>query len=322
MRPVGGCRVAGMETSICAWAPWWSAEERQRFLSEVEGVVGARFGDHELDEAQGTITVSDLECVLGLSNLAQACRLADPEDWRLLVYSHVTRLDDFAPEALAELLRDYERVKDDLRVRVVSHHHTEQIDPVGDPLPLGMFACLSVALEGATMPVDRGHFDDWGEDKDEVMAVALANTVAAEDVVATEVEELKGKFKVFTGDSLFTSALMLGPADAMPEVGPWGAVVTVPTARDLLVCHVDATEEFVNDSATMLALSYTRYLAGPNSVSPNALWWRPGEPLEAFARLDNASFELTAPPELRDYLAGVLNAGVERSESRAEGIDL
>ena len=322
MRPVGGCRVAGMETSICAWAPWWSADNRRRFLSEVEEVVGARFGEFELDEADGTVTVSELDCVLGLSNLAQTCRSVDPEEWRMLVYSHVARLDDFAPEVLSELIGDYERVKGDLRVRVVSPNHLEHIDPVGDQLPLGMFACLSVALEGATMPVDRSHFDGWGQDQDEVMAAALANTVAAEEVVSTEIEEMKGQFKVFTGDSLFTSALMLGSAEAMPEVGPWGAVVTVPTARDLLVCHVDASEEFVNNSAAMLAISYTRYLAGPNSVSPNALWWRPGEPLEAFARLDNASFELAAPPELRDYLRSVLEAGVERSQSRAEGIDL
>ncbi|WP_419923977.1 hypothetical protein [Candidatus Poriferisocius sp.] len=311
-----------METSICAWAPWWSADDRRRFLSEVEGVVGARFGEYELDEAAGTVTVSDLDCVLGLSNLAQACRMADAEDWRLLIYSHMTRLDDFAPEALSELLGDYERVKGDLRVRVVSHNHIEHIDPVGDPLPLGMFSCLSVALDGATMPVDRSHFDEWGEDQDEVMAAALANTLAAEEVVAAEIDELKGRFTALSGDSLFTSALLLGPADAMPDVGEMGAVVAVPTARDLLVCPISATEEFVDDSATMLAAGYVRFLSGPNSVSPNALWWRPGEPLEAFARLDSASFELAAPPELRYYLQGVLDAGIGRSESGAEGLDI
>ena len=179
MRPAGGCRVAGMETSICAWAPWWSEEKTRRFLSEVEGVVGARFGEYELDEAQDTVTVSDLDCVLGLSNLAQTCRQADPEEWRMLVYSHIGRLDDFSPEALSELLGDYERVRGDLRVRVVSPSHLNHIDPVGDPLPMGLFACLSVALDGATMPVDRGHFDEWGQDQGEVMAAALANTVAA-----------------------------------------------------------------------------------------------------------------------------------------------
>ena len=285
-------------------------------------MVGARFGEFELDEAQGTVTVSELDCVLGLSNLAQMCRSVDPEDWRLLVYSHMARLDDFAPEVLSELMGDYERVKGDLRVRVVSPNHLEHIDPVGDPLPLGMFACLSVALDGATMPVDRSHFDQWGQDQDEVMAAALANTLEAEEVVATEIDEMKGRFTALSGDSLFTSALMLGSADDMPDVGEMGAVVAVPTARDVLVCPVRATEEFVDDSAAMLAVSYTRFLAGPNSVSPNALWWRPGEPLEAFARLDNATFELAAPPELRDYLRSVLDAGVERSQSRAKGIGL
>lgn len=141
MRPVGLCRVAGMDVSNCSWAPGWKAEELRRFLSEVEEVVGARFGDYELDVADGTVTVADLDCVLGLSNLAQTCRALDPDQWRLVVYSHITRLDDFAPAALAELLSDFERVKGDLRVRVVSQNHVAHIDPVADPLPLGLFSC-------------------------------------------------------------------------------------------------------------------------------------------------------------------------------------
>ena len=79
-------------------------------------------------------------------------------------------------------------------------------------------------------------------------------------------------------------------------------MVTVPAAHTVMVCPVELNEQFVDDSATMLAASYIRYLAGPNSVSPNALWWRPGQPLEGFARLDNQAFELVAPDPLRSHL--------------------
>jgi len=81
-------------------------------------------------------------------------------------------------------------------------------------------------------------------------------------------------------------------------------VVTVPTAQTVVVCPVDVSEQFVGDVASMLAFSYVRYLEGPNSVSPNALWWRPGHPLEAFACLDNQSVELVAPEPLRSRLRG------------------
>ncbi|MYB08780.1 MAG: hypothetical protein F4Y28_02215 [Acidimicrobiia bacterium] len=309
-----------MDVSNCAWAPGWKAEERQRFLSEVESVVGARFGDYELDAAEGTVTVSDLDCVFGLSNLAQTCRLADPEDWRLLVYSHITRLDDFAPAALAELMSDYERVKDDLRVRVVSQHHVAHIDPVADPLPLGLYSCLSVDLDGAAMPVDRGYFDGWGVDHDEVMAAAVANSLAADKLAVTESRELSGRFTVLAGDSLFATAHLLDLADSLPDVGPRGAVVTVPTAREVMVCAVDPPEDFESDGPAMLAASYARFLMGPNSVTSNALWWRPGEPLEGFARLDHGGFEVVAPPELREYLGLAIAKNADRS--RAEGIDI
>ncbi len=286
----------------CAWAPWWTPEQLRSFLSHVESVVQARFGEHFLDEAEGTVTVENMDCVLGLSNLAQTCRAADPVDWRVIIYGHIARLDDFAPDALAERLGNYERLQPDLRVRVVGAQHLDHIDAVRDPLPLGLSACLSVDLDGAACPVDRSYFNDWGVEHGEVMAVALANTLIGAPMTEEEASEVSGKFQVFMGDSLFVSGHLLDFARTVPDIGPQGAVVTVPAAHTVMVCPVEFNEQFVDHSATMLAASYVRYLAGPNSVSPNALWWRPGHPLAGFARMDNQCFELVAPEPLRSQL--------------------
>ena len=286
----------------CAWAPWWSPEQLRDFRNHVESVVHARFGEHTVDEVEGTVTVEKMDCVLGLSNLAQTCRAADPEDWRLIIYNHVSRLDDFSPDLLAERLGDYERLQPDLRVRVVGAHHLSQIDAVCDPLPLGLSACLSVDLDGAACPVDRSYFTEWGVERGEVMAAALANTLMDEPLSPLEGDDAPGQFRVLTGDTLFVTGHLLDFARTIPDVGEMGAVVTVPAAHTVMVCPVELDEQFVDDSATMLAASYIRYLAGPNSVSPNALWWRPGHPLEGFARLDDQAFELVAPDPLRSQL--------------------
>lgn len=295
--------------ATCAWAPWWNPEQRRNFLGHVESVVQARFGEYRLDEAEGTVAVNKMECVLGLSNLAQTCRAAEPEEWRLIIYSHVARLDDFSPDVLAERLADYQELQPDLRIRLVGAHHLSQIDPVCDALPLGLFACLSVDLDGAACPVDRSYFGQWGVEQGEVMAVALANTLMDEPLTAMEGSELPGNVQVFSGDSLFISGHLLDFSRTVPDIGPQGAVVTVPAAHTVMVCPIALDEQFVNDSATMLAASYIRYLAGPNSVSPNALWWRPHHPLEGFARLDNQSFELTAPEPFRSQLWESLRNG-------------
>ncbi|WP_419924414.1 hypothetical protein [Candidatus Poriferisocius sp.] len=287
---------------ICAWAPWWTSDQRRRFLHHVGSVVQARFGRHTVDVADGTVAVEKMDCVLGLSNLAQTCRASEPDDWRLIIYNHIARLDDFAPDVLADRLGDYERLQTDLRVRVVSTQHLGHIDPVGDPLPLGLFACLSVDLDGAASPVDRSYFEDWGVEHGEVMATALANTLMGEPLTALEVSGLPGDVRLLAGDSLFVSGHLLDFARTVPDIGPQGAVITVPAAHTVMVCPMDLSDQFVDHSATMLAASYVRYLAGPNSVSPNALWWRPGLPLEGFARLDNQSFELVAPEPLRSQL--------------------
>ena len=286
----------------CVWAPWWSPEQLRDFLNHVESVVQARFGEHTVDEAEGTVTVENMDCVLGLSNLAQTCRASDPEDWRLVIYSHIARLDDFAPDLLAERLGDYAQLQPDLRVRVVGAQHVSQIDAVCDPLPLGLSACLSVDLDGAACPVDRSYFSEWGVEQGEVMAAALANTLMDEPLSPLEGDGAPEQFRILTGDTLFVTGHLLDFARTVPDVGDMGAVVTVPAAHTVMVCPVELSEQFVDDSATMLAASYIRYLAGPNSVSPNALWWRPGHPLEGFARLDNQAFELVVPEPLRSHL--------------------
>ena len=260
-----------------------------------------------LDEADGTVAVEKMDCVLGLSNLAQTCRVAEPGDWPLIIYSQVARLDDFAPDALANRLGDYERTQPDLRV---SAQHLCHIDAVRDPLPLGLSACLSVDLDGAACPVDRSYFNDWGVEHGEVMAVALANTLMDDPLTAMELSEVSGQFRVLTGDSLFVSGHLLDFARTVPDIGLLGAVVTVPAAHSVMVCPVELSEKFVDDSASMMATSYIRYLTGPNSVSPNALWWRPGHPLAGFARLDDQNFELVAPEPLRSQLwDGLRSAG-------------
>ncbi|MCY3576674.1 MAG: hypothetical protein OXH53_05090 [bacterium] len=286
----------------CAWAPWWTAEQLRSFLSHVKSVVQARYGEFTIDEAEGTVTIEKMDCVLGLSNLAQTCRVAEPGDWRVIIYNHVARLDDFSPGLLAERLADYEKLQPDLRVRVVGQQHLSYIDSVCDPLPLGLSACLCVDLDGASCPVDRSYFNDWGVDQGEVMAIALASTLLDEPLAALEGSDLPGNFQILTGDSLFVSGHLLDFGRTVPDIGPMGAVVTVPTAQTVMVCPVELNEQFVSDSATMLAASYIRYLAGPNSVSPNALWWRPDHPLDGFARLDNQAFELVAPEPLRSQL--------------------
>ena len=289
-------------TVSCSWAPWWSPQQRRSFLDHVEAVLKTRFGTYNLDEVNGTVLVEKMDCVLGLSNLAQTCRSADPEEWRLIIYSHVARLDDFSPDRLTSLLESYDQLQPHLRVRVVSNHHLCHVDAVRDPLPLDLSACLSVDLDGAACPVDRSFFKTWGVEHADVMATALANTLLDTPLTSDEPNELPDSCRIFTGDSLFTSGHLLDFERNVPDIGEMGAVVTVPAAHTLLVCPLELTEQFVEDSAAMLAASYIRFLAGPNSVSPNALWWRPGHELAGFACFDNQRIELVAPEWLRTQL--------------------
>lgn len=292
--------VAPMDASAKSWAPWWSAEQCKVFLDDVAGIVETRYGECAVDADRGTIEVPARGCVFGLTNLAQSYRAADEEDRRVLIYAHVARLDDFHPDALAERLSDYRRVQDDLRVRIVSDVHLERFDGVFDSLPVGLKSCLTLDLNGAVCPVDRQYLDGWGMDRDEVMADALHRTLGAEQLSA--LDGGGGRYRVLTADSMFAATRLLDFEPDVSDIGDMGAVVTIPSAQTVMVCPLQCGEEFVDGLAHMLAVSCMRFEAGPNSVSPNALWWRPGRELEGFARLDHGTFELVCPDALRAYL--------------------
>ncbi len=285
-----------------SWAPWWTTRQVQAFLGQATKVVQARFGDHNLNESEGTISINDSSCVLGLSNLAQTCRLLDPEQWRLTIYNHIARLDDFAPEQLTKRLSNYENVCADLRLRIVGTQHISHIDAVCEPLPLGLFANLSLDLNNACCPIDGSYLKQWQISQKEVLALGLKNTINNEQLVKSVEHETANKFFTFSGDSLFVSGHLLNFAPLLPDVGSWGAVVTVPAAHTIMACPITFDDKFISDSAAMLAATFLEYLTGPNSVSPNALWWRPGHPLEPYARLDTNAFELVAPKVLQDRL--------------------
>ncbi|MCY4257533.1 MAG: hypothetical protein OXE04_04500 [bacterium] len=285
-----------------SWAPWWTPEQVSCFLTHTTKIVQARYGAHTINEAEGTVSISNNHCVLGLSNLAQTCRALDPEQWRLAIYSHVARLEDFSPDILAERLSNYEQVREDLRVRIVGPQHLSHVDAVGDPLPLGLFASLSVDLNGACCPIDRSYLNSWDVPQATAMQVGLKNTLTQEPLNISTDYTPQEKFLVFSGDSLFASGHLLDFCRLLPDVGALGAVVAVPTAQMVIACPVLESNHFVDASAAMLAASYLFYLDGPNSVSPNALWWRPEHPLAPYARLDSHAFELVAPVALQERL--------------------
>ncbi|MXW42646.1 MAG: hypothetical protein F4X48_03290 [Acidimicrobiia bacterium] len=290
------------------WAPWWTPKQARCFLNDVEGVIKARYGKYRIDELQGTVTICDNDCVLGLSNLAQTCRRLDPNEWRLTIYSHMARLDEFSPDLLTERLNNYEQIRPDLRVRIVSTQHLDHIDAVCTPLPLGLFASLSLKLNDACCPIDRSYMKRWRVSKSEVMAIGLTNTLMEEPLMLQEKPSSDKGFYIFGGDSLFVSGHILDFARNTAESSSWGAVIAVPAAHTIMVCPISFNSTFIDASASMLAASHLCYLTGPNSVSPNALWWRPNQQLEPFARIDIQGFELLAPMALRKHLRQIPEA--------------
>ena len=303
---------------VRSWCPWWAEATRRRFLGHVTAVCDARWGGCTVDEEAGTVDVPALNMVLGLRNVAAACRGEPEHQWRLYVYSFASVADDNRPDKVEAKLANIAEVVDELRIRVVTAAHTRGQDVAGYPLPAGLSAALAVDVGGGLAYVTRDRIDKWGSDEQELLDIAAINTVHAVPLEERSPANLArgappairasmnlaGRWTCFEGRSLFATGHLLAPSPALEGLGYKGAIISMPDASTLLACPVNAGAgaEFLRSAGAMLSAGMVRNAVAPNPISANAIWLRPDGSLEGFAEQQAAGYRVIPSEELKDLV--------------------
>ena len=89
--------------------------------------------------------------------------------------------------------------------------------------------------------------------------------------------------------------------------GQQGALITFPTARDMLAIPLDRRTGLIDDITATLATTAHAFADGPNSLSTDMWWWRPGHDLEPALRLVSGRLKVTAQGELAWILASAVD---------------
>ena len=285
------------------WSPFTESAEFERFWGLVVAAASQHGSVEELPDT-GVIRVGQapghIEC--GLLNLAQSCATAGSASWEEIVERHFELVADSPMRRIGRLTESFATARPHLRARVVHADVVDSLDGNSLPLPSGMAFGLALDVEGHSVWLGEQHTGPWNRSVEELLlggAVQVRKRVRlrsrVERMFGGRVTRLAGRSLFVTGH-LFDLARHLGPP---PESG---ALVAAPTAREMLVAPLDDETHLVNDAAAIVASAVASYAEGPNSLTPDVWWWRPGEDFALALRYDGRP-RFEGPPALQEIFA-------------------
>jgi hypothetical protein len=255
------------------WAGPLEGNELDEFLRQLRADLDARGWRYEIgDEALEQLEPERRE--LGLGNLAQGWRLAEPDERPGVVREH---FDNLAAAAEDEIPTDFETARPLLRVRIAAPDYVAYIDaPMARPVADGLVAVLAVDSPTAAHLVSREVVAPWGRGEDELFAAGLAG-VREEEGLATQAFDVQGaRLTALTGESLYTATWALWADELDPPAAGHGTLVAVPHRHTVLVHAIRDTSAIV--AASHLArMAASMHREGPGSISPGVYWVRDGE---------------------------------------------
>lgn len=226
-------------------------------------------GDAVLLEGANRLYVS-------MRNLRQLARLVPRDDWPALVSDHVTTIVTAIEEPLD--LSDFELAQHLLRTRIYPAEADNGM-LAARPFAPGLIEAVVVDTPTTVRTVTVEEMDGWPVSGDALFMLGRAN-VRADGPLQVDEQDLGGvPVSVLHGWS-FYAATHLAWMEEYVEIGPYGAIVVVPS-RSLIVTHAIRPRAGYRATLTaareLHAQAYHAYEEGPGSLSPHLFWWRSGE---------------------------------------------
>ena len=325
----GGDAFAKLAERLPEWGRLFSAESYARFLDLVRAELGARAEPFELHDDYARIANASAfgsgpsaaapgppdSWDLPLLPLAQACPGLDAGCIREQIQR---RFDEEKLGRELDALRgDFEKARPLLKLRV-------QRGPsaISAPIAGELHASLVLDLPSFVTPVRVADLAGWEKPADELVALALENVKAQEQVELRPMEIGGARIFAVSGKSLFVATLglaaedLLGPSagDMMqaptaphrvPSALDLGALVAMPSAHIVLL-HAIADRRSLRALEAMAAGSLQAFEGGPSPLSPDLLWKRGDRFLALPVRREGGEVKCEIPREFDEQVGSKL----------------
>lgn len=310
-RPVGG-RSDGASAEW--WRPIMTAEKFLAFEKAVSAYFGSRGQSVEWSADKGMATATS-GAQMGMGNLAQVCAQTPQADWEKVISEHFSRLETAVAQANADEFVPWEEVRSRLTIRLMANEAVPEHfrgNTVWRRDLQGVVTMLAIDYPETVATVSRASAVEWGVPDEQLFAQAMENLATTYRVDAPVVKELaNGPLFLFSDDHFFAASHVL-LLSGMPQcVGPFGAIVAIPT-RHLMICCPVNNFEIVKDIGVLLNIAHKAETDGPGSITDQLYFYRDG----AFAVIHSEAGEdrqlrLTPPPELVQVLTELESSSAE-----------
>jgi hypothetical protein len=286
------------------WAQFFSGSEFEAFVTRLQKFWASRGLKATIEGAKVQVEGSDdWPGEMGLTNVAQKCHMAPREAWDEVIQGHFDSLlqSQREHEDLQEQMKDFERVREMIAVRIATYDLDPSIIVSREDLP-GTLSYLCIDLPSSVVSLPPKKAAEWGVPVDELFAIGLEN------VRRTCVPELtRGEFEpgvpylALTGSSFFvaTHALMLRRWQGFE--GKHGALLAIPH-RHAVICHPINDIQSVKAVHNLGIVAHKMEREGPGSITANLYWWHDGRYTPLPSEMRGEKFVFKPPDEFVELM--------------------
>jgi hypothetical protein len=285
-----------------AWAGFFSRQDYEHFLNRLRDVL-QKTGVHST-VGNGIVSVLNGGSArhFPLAALADACREKTPNDWDTVLAEQLAQV---TADLDAFDLADFDRIKDSLRLQLgISPGIAVEQTICRENLP-GVETVLVLDLPMAVRTINPNEAAGWNVSSDELFQIALDHIRGMPTPKIEEIElDDRLTALVMTGESPFVASQVLLLEEYPKLLGPFGAIIAVPTWHILLShpIHSRATQDAL---FPMAWIATRRWNDGPGSVTPRLYWYRNGRFTHLPYEFNGERFRLHPPKQFADMLASI-----------------
>ena len=284
-----------MSEKLPEWGRLFDARSYGAFIETVRTELIARGEPFELHDDYARIAEA---WDLALLPVAQAC----PSGEAACVREQLERR--FAEEKLGRELDavrgDFSRARPLLKLRV-----QRGPAPISAPVAGGLYAALVLDLPSFVTPLRPADLAAWERPADQVVALALENVRAQEQVEINPMEIAGARIYAVSGKSIFVATLGLAADELLGKPTSFGALIAMPSAH-VLLCHSIADRRSLKVLEAMAAGSLQAFEGGPSPLSPDLLWKRGDHFIALPVSKEDGQVKCEIPREFDEEVVGKL----------------
>lgn len=298
---------------VPAWASFFSEEQFQSFLGQLEQDLDARNLPYALDAETGTLEIelpgADRQ-QLHLLTLARACHQILQPGWSEQIERHLDAAISVLAGGMAAVDRlgsDFDRARPLLKLRLYSDDYLDpEVPMVYRPLAEGLTAVLVYDLPQSIATVPPDHLAEWNRSVEELFEIALRNVWEQGKLEHTSLELPEGAtLELLTASrNPFAATHVLCLPEYFEATPHSGILVSVPE-RERVILHRIEGMQVMAALNVMLRSVPEVFLNAQSPLSPHLYWWRDGTFTLLPSLSEDGRIEFRPPAEFMKMLGAL-----------------